>query len=269
MTTTGRSMTDADEAAERRRGAPAAAWHREPEDRRVVAEQASKLDVVERSRCRRIVVQAACPRQSSPRRCCRSRSTVPQTMLSPSPVAVPHTMLSPSVGGAPDDVVAVAAAVPQTMLSQSGRRSRCPRRCCRRRRTAVPQTMLSPSRRRCPRRCCRRRPPTCPRRCCRRRSAVPHTMLSQSAVPHWPCPTRCCRRRRSSARAPDDVQRERVARRLDARRRQPVVAPDDVSCSRPVWSASSRPRRGGGVEAARGATAPMAFRKPAPCVSAS
>ena len=99
-------------------------------------------------------------------------------------------------GRAPDDVVvAPANAVPQTMLRS------------RRRRTCVPQTMLSASprapddvvaiagtvphtmlslvRERAPHDV-RRAGRACPRRCCRRRALVPHTMLSPMASPSAP-----------------------------------------------------------------------------------
>ena len=103
---------------------------------------------------------ATCPRRCCrrhrrwcPRRCCRTRSAARRA---------PHDVVVLAGLGAPDDVVESPCrrSVPHTMLSQSAPPHRCPRRCCRTRRS--------------------RRP--CPRRCCRpRRLSVPQTMLSPSA----------------------------------------------------------------------------------------
>ena len=184
----------------------------------------------------------------------RHRCRVPHTMLSSSPAAphdvvvvaaVPHTMLSsgwPSptrccrrIDRAPDDVVAVgpAAVVPHTMLSSSAllqtmfRPSRL-----------LPQTMLSSSGHRCPRRCCRSR---------RRRSR---------------CPRRCCRRCRSSSRPRRRSRRRRSAADRGCRR-QSVVAPDDVLAPHRLDRHACRPAAPSG-RTAPAATAPSAFRKPAP-----
>ena len=115
-------------------------------------------------------------------------------------VGAPHDVVV--VGVAPDDVVVVAvvpqtmlspsSALPQTMLSPS---LRCPRRCCRRRRSRAPDDVVARRRSRCPTRCCRRR--RCPRRCCRRRRCAPDDVVVVAAVPQTMLSSSCG--------APDDV----------------------------------------------------------------
>ena len=129
---------------------------------------------------------------------------------------------------APDDVVVAA---------------RCPRRCCRRR-SAVPQTMLSSSD--VPQTMLSQSAPpqSVPHTMLSSTPSVPHTMLSSSnevpqtmlsspSVPHTmlsppsSCPRRCCRTR-GAVRAPDDVVAvvcPAVLRRRPRRRRSPRRCP--------------------------------------------
>ena len=149
-----------------------------------------------------------------------SASACPTTMSSSAPV--PQTMLSPSCG-APDDVVAVCRGAPDDVVADRPcptrccrsrrRRSRCPRRCCRRR-ARCPRRCCR-RRRACPRRCCRRRR-WCPTRCCRRRAIEPQTMLSPPSPASSPSPRpRCCA--------------QAFAVRLDDAARQAMAAPDDLA----------------------------------------
>ena len=164
-----------------------------------------------------------------PTRCCRRRRPCPTRCCRRR--RAPHDVVA--AAGAPHDVV-VAAVVPHTMLSPS---PRCPTRCCRRRR--VPHTMLSPS-------------------------LVPHTMLSQSL---------------DAVRAPHDVVARRSSHAPGCSDRDALAVgfrtppdsrwlPQIICLLHIFWSGMRCPAAPSRRTRAR-RTAPTAFRKPAPCVSAS
>ena len=171
------------------------------------------------------------PRCSCPRRCCRR---IPRGRRSSCPTTGPA--VPAAAGGAPHDVVAVV------------RRTRCPRRCCR-----------TPSPR-------RRRPHTA-------LLAAPAAVGSRSTASHRQSRTRCPRRRSSPSGVVAAPQATSVRHALAS------------GCSTPpptrwlpqmmCWLHARRilRRRGRPIGRRRAAlascTAPRAFRKPAPCVSAS